>query len=71
MNERRKLYDPACLTLAEHFLADLPQFQDDTDGLASAVQTAVEDWFATKEAEFDRELERDLRDAGHDDGRDQ
>lgn len=38
-------YDPATLTLAEHFLADehsaLPS---DADALAQAIQILIEDW---------------------------
>lgn len=48
--------DPACYTLAEHFLADdLPawwseaQRQDYTTELAENIQEAVEDWFLAKE----------------------
>lgn len=48
--------DPACYTLAEHFLADnLPawwseaQRADYTTSLAEDIQGAVEDWFLAKE----------------------
>ena len=41
-----KTYDPACETLAEHFLQDgNPNDHYRRDSLAVAIQQAVEDWF--------------------------
>ena len=39
-----KLFDPACRTLAEHFLQDEPGLQRHTDELAAELQQCVEDW---------------------------
>jgi len=40
-----KAFDPACLVLATHFLADEPAFmRESADELAMFVQQAVEDW---------------------------
>jgi hypothetical protein len=41
---RRKTVDPACLTLAEHFLHDEPTLQRGADDLAAHIQQAIEDW---------------------------
>jgi hypothetical protein len=39
-------YDPACETLAEHFLQDDPVAHPDAKGsLSAAIQQAVESWF--------------------------
>lgn len=39
-------YDPACETLAEHFLRDDPVDHPDAKGsLSAAIQQAVESWF--------------------------
>ena len=46
-----KTYDPASLTLAEHFMQDRPRGMSDdaveklTKDLAKHIQQAVEDWF--------------------------
>ena len=51
-----KTYDPACLTLAEHFLRDEPcafnpiTFRAHCHSLALTIQEAVEDWAYEPEA---------------------
>ena len=48
MTLRKPQYDPACETLAIHFLSGLPRSEPGDDRLASlsqAIQNAVEDWF--------------------------
>jgi hypothetical protein len=48
LDDRYDLYDPACADLARHFLEHEPgALADDSeaiDGLACAIQRAIEDW---------------------------
>lgn len=41
-------YDSESLRLAEHFLQDEPRTTGDAADLAQVIQTAVEDWFASR-----------------------
>ena len=41
-------YDPKCYELAEYFLSDIEN--GDANGLAEAIQDAVENWFAGRDA---------------------
>lgn len=43
-HKRRKDFDPACRTLAEHFLQDEPTLRARADELAGEVQQCVEEW---------------------------
>lgn len=45
MSNPKYSYDPACETLAEHFLADKPSHPLDKCELAQVIQDAVESWF--------------------------
>lgn len=46
-----KACDPKCGELAEYFLEDSPHnTEDHRKALASAIQEAVEDWFAEAES---------------------
>jgi hypothetical protein len=47
--KNKKSYDQACFDLAEYFLIDEPRLQDKCSDLATAIQQAVEDWFALHE----------------------
>lgn len=40
-------YDGKCYDLAEHFLQDAPELNDERnrDDLAKMIQTVIEDWF--------------------------
>ena len=44
-----RTYDVKCEELAGHFLVDSPELLPKKSELASHIQEAVEDWFASKE----------------------
>ena len=53
-HSQKQGYDNACLELADHFLADIPETMRGQyrEPLALAIQHAVEGWFAEQENPF-------------------
>ena len=47
-----KTYDTKCYELAEHFLSDEPEINDESNrrDLAAFIQTAIEDWITDAQA---------------------
>ena len=53
IEQRTHSYDPACETLAEHFLSDERHGPNDLRDLSQEIQDTVESWFRAR----DRKLE--------------
>ena len=51
-----KTYDPACYTLAEHFLPRGPELEGLRDRLAAHIQTTIEDWLEYESKQVAEEL---------------
>jgi hypothetical protein len=49
-------YDPACETLAEHFLGDRPELKPLRQRLAQHIQEEVEGWLTHERDQIAREL---------------